>query len=134
MASAEQALKKTNNPLVKNYASTMIKEHGKNLQDTLKISHEIGVNPLRTKAVINLTQEGKKEMALLIPLSDNKFDSIYINAMVKDHTEALNLINQKLLKNVNNPKLKDHLEETRNHVAHHLHETKSIQDKLQVQS
>jgi putative membrane protein len=53
-----------------------------------------------------------------------------MNAMVKGHTEALNMIDTKLTQEVNNGDLKDHLEKTRHHVQMHLDKAKKIQASL----
>jgi putative membrane protein len=131
VAAAKEALKKAKTPAVKKYAKMLKQEHTANLAATLKVSKKIDIAPLNSvAAVVALQQGGKEELVALEALKGNEFDKAYIDAMVKDHTNALNLIDNDLMKNVTNPALKAQIEATRPHIAMHLQEGQMIQTQL----
>ncbi|MBC7538227.1 MAG: DUF4142 domain-containing protein [Bacteriovorax sp.] len=107
------------------YAKMIHLEHGKNLADTAMLGQKIKVTPIDTKAVDDLRVKGAQELSELIPLKDKDFENAYIKATVKNHTEALSMIDQ-LLKTVDNEELKKHLTATREHVAMHLDKAKTL--------
>ncbi|RUR10990.1 DUF4142 domain-containing protein [Legionella sp. km772] len=126
---ADLALGKANDKHVKEYAKLMKKEHDKNLKETLKISKKQDITPVDDQNVTDLKTQGQQEASDLNKLSSTDFDKAYINDMVKDHEAALTLLNG-YLKEVTNPKLKKHLEDTTKHVQHHLDAAKKIQSQL----
>lgn len=128
---ANEALQKTSNSAVKDYANMMIEQHTKNLDDTMKIAQQMNAKPIETAFVKHLKNKGHKEVKKLSTLSNQQFNIAYINAMVKDHTEALKLINN-LLTRVTNPTIKTHLEMTKEHVAMHLKDAEIIQRNLKA--
>lgn len=129
LAAAEAQKKKISGPVL-DYAKMLHKEHGRNVADTLKLGQKIGVTPLETPAVDKLRVKGASELAALIPLDGDQFASAYIAAMVKGHAEALDMIDNQLLKNARNDAVKKHLTETRRHVDRHLQEAKKIQSAM----
>lgn len=130
LAAAKKAFEKNLNPSVQYYAKSMQKDHSKNLADTLRIVEENKLRPTQTALVASLKQEGEKELGSLTALNNDAFQKAYIDAMVKDHTKALLIIDNHYLKQVSNPQLKDHLEQTRKVVNHHLHMAKTIQKEM----
>ena len=115
------------NPQVADYAKMLHKEHGMNLDQTLKLGQKINVTPMETAAVDKLRVKGAGELAALAPLDGEKFASAYIETMINGHTEVLGMIDNQLLKNAENSDLKKHLTETRGHVASHLEAAKKLQ-------
>lgn len=130
IAAAKEALKKTTNPAVKQYAQMIEKEHTKNLQETLKTDKKIGVTPIAGKIAVTLKQDGKKELIAISVLKGNDFDKAYIKAMVKGHSDVLHMMDDNLLKNVSNPALKKLLLATRPHIQAHLQQAQAIQNEL----
>lgn len=129
IAAGNLALKKSSNKEVKNFAAFMVKEHGDNLKKTEMLSHKLGVNPASNSTATNLKHKGKKELAHLKTLHGTSFDKAYMDAMVKGHEDALNLINN-LISQASNPLVKKHLEATKVHVEHHLQKAQAIQKTL----
>ncbi|MDX1838615.1 DUF4142 domain-containing protein [Legionella taurinensis] len=134
LAAAKKAFEKNLNQSVSYYAKSMQKDHSSNLADTLRIVSEDNLRPAQTALVASLKQEGKKELDSLSALSNEAFQKAYIDAMVKDHTKALLIIDNHYLKQVTNPQLKNHLELTRKVVNHHLHMAKTIQKEMNPNS
>lgn len=56
------------------------------------------------------------------------FETGYLDAMIKGHTEASDMIDNQLMKTAKNDALKKHLTETRGHVAGHLDQAKKLKD------
>ncbi len=124
---AAAAAKKQVSPQILQYAKMLHAEHGKNLDDTLKLGLEIGMAPLETPAVDKLRKKGAGELAALLPLNGEKFGAAYVAAMIKGHTEAIGMIDNQLLKQARNPQVQQHLKATRAAVAMHLEQAKKLQ-------
>jgi predicted outer membrane protein len=123
---AEQAETKKISQPVMDYARMLHIEHGANADKTLKLGKAINVTPSDTKAVDALNVKGAGELATLVPLDGKVFETAYLDAMIKGHTEVLAMIDNQLLKTAKNDVLKQYLTETRQHVAMHLDKAKSL--------
>lgn len=127
--SARVALAKSSNPMVRNYAKFLENQHTKNLQETVNLSHKLNIAPQKNKIALMLQNKGAQEVTMLNSLSGSALDKAYINAMVKDHAEGLQVIDH-LLNKVTNPMVRNHLMMTRSHVAMHLKEARKIQQHM----
>ncbi len=125
---AEQAETKKISQPVMDYARMLHTEHGANADKTLKLGKAINVTPSDTKAVDALNVKGAGELATLVPLDGKDFETAYLDAMIKGHTEVLDMIDNQLMKTAKNDALKAHLTETRGHVAMHLDQAKKLKD------
>lgn len=130
IGAAKEALKKSSSPAVKKYAKMLKKEHTKNLNETLKLSKKIGVAPVECPTATEIKQNGANELTALSSLKGKDFDKAYIDAMVKGHTDVLQMMDDNLLKNVSNKSLKALLTATRPHIQSHLEQAKAIQSEL----
>jgi putative membrane protein len=130
VAAAKEALKKNVHPDVKKYARSLVNDHSKNLQQTLKLSHKTGQKPVENDEIANQKEKDKADLASIKPLKDKEFQVAFIDLMVKGHEAALNKIDQET-PNVANPDLKKHLEATRNAIAKHLDTAKALQNNIQ---
>lgn len=131
IAAADLTKLKKVNKQVNNYADLMLKDHNKNLIETENLSVKQQIKPIYTEAIVALKDKGKVEMDTLTPLVDKTYEAVYIDAMVKGHTEALASINS-FLKEVKNSKLKTHLKNTRVQVQHHLAKAKEIKKEFNL--
>jgi putative membrane protein len=131
IAAAEAASQKDVKQDVLNYASMMKSEHQNNMDQTNKVGQQVGVRPADDTAMIQKQKaKGEQELSKLSQLSGDRFAKAYMADMVKDHTEALNVIDHKLMKSAQTEEVRKHLSETRDHVAAHLEQAKSIQAGL----
>lgn len=112
---------------IKEYAKMIHTEHGKHAAATMKLGQKIQVTPMDTEKTNALRMKGAAELATLVPLKDAEFGTKYVDAMVEGHTEMLGMIDDELLKNVENESLKTHLTETREHISMHLEKAKQLQ-------
>jgi putative membrane protein len=128
---AEEALKKSDlNPRVLDYAAMMQKEHGANLDKTQRLAIVSSAVTSDTENAEKLRAKGASDLTALKPLDGVPFDAAYMDMMVRGHGEALEIINNDLLRRVENAEVRKHLQETRDRVAVHLEEAKRIQSEL----
>ena len=127
LAASEAQKKKIASPVM-DYAKMLHTAHGENMAKTLQLGQSIQVTPSDTKPVDALKKKGAGELAMLIPLDGKEFETAYLDAMIKGHTEVLGMIDDQLLKTAKNEKLKGHLTQTRGHVAMHLDQAKKLKD------
>jgi putative membrane protein len=127
VVAAMEAAKKKLSLQVADYAKMLHTEHGKHSADTMKLGLQIGVTPINTPAVDKLRIKGSGELAAILPLEGEEFGKAYLDAMIKGHTEVLDMIDNQLLKNTSNDAVKNHLTETRKLIARHLEKAKKIQ-------
>ncbi|HSW69687.1 MAG TPA: DUF4142 domain-containing protein [Gammaproteobacteria bacterium] len=113
---------------VKNFAQMMIDQHGSNLTQILEMVNN--AYTLTSDEADKLSAEGKKGLMKLGALKDSEFAKAYVDAMVKGHEAALNLIDQQLMKTAKSEELKKFMTSTRAAVATHLEHAKNLQAKM----
>ncbi|MBV6790362.1 DUF4142 domain-containing protein [Xanthomonas euvesicatoria] len=119
---ANLALQKQVQGGVRDYATRMIKEHTDNNQKIAKWQPDTSA----AGAKLQMTK-GKAELAKLQKLDGHAFETAYITAMVKDHTDALTALDSKLIPQAKTSPVLEHLQTTRHHVADHLSSAKALQ-------
>ncbi|WP_386341981.1 DUF4142 domain-containing protein [Xanthomonas citri pv. citri] len=119
---ANLALQKQVRGGARDYATRMVKEHTDNNQKIAKWQPDTSA----TGAALQMTK-GKAELAKLQKLDGHAFETAYITAMVKDHTDALTALDKKLIPQAKTPPVLEHLQATRHHVADHLSSAKALQ-------
>ena len=119
---AQQALSKQVSAPVAAYARMMEKAHTDNLVATKgfgALADTPEVQSMKEKAASDLAELGKQ--------SGKAYENAYVDAMVKGHTDALALIDGRLLSLASTGPVRDHLTKTRGHVAMHLEEARKLQ-------
>ena len=119
---AQQALSKKVSGPVMDYARMMEKQHTDNLVQTKALgalADTQEVQAMKQKAAADLAELGKK--------SGKEYETAYVTAMVDGHTEALALIDGRLLSLASAGPVRDHLTKTRQHVAMHLEAAQKLQ-------
>lgn len=124
IAAAQQAESKKVSAPVLAYAQMMIKQHGENLAQTKALG-----TLASTPEVQAMKDKGKSDLDALGQKNGKEYEAAYIDAMVDGHTEALGLIDGRLLSLASVGPVKDHLVATRGHVVTHLEEAKKLQAK-----
>ena len=127
---AKIAEKRANNPEIQGFAEMMIKDHSQNRTEVKSLAYKMKIIPRTSDQSKALKQKGKKELKKLKLVSKANFDKTYMQAMVKGHQEALNIIDNDFLPTANDPELKQLLTATRTVVFHHLQVAKDILNKL----
>lgn len=126
---ADVALKKAQDPKVKEYAKMVKIEHNQNLNATKELAKSQRISVRNTETTEKLKAQSKKDIEALKKLSGKDFDKAYMDLVIKAHNEALNSLDS-MLKDVKNEELKAHLEATRKHVAQHLEQAQIVQNNI----
>jgi putative membrane protein len=115
---------KASSPEVKKFAQSMVDDHGKHLGELRSMA--------KTKGMQLPSAPAKKHQAAMKKLqsaSGAEFDKLYMTQMVKDHEEALKLV-QDTAKNAKDAELKADAQKTAPVIQKHLDEAKRIAASL----
>lgn len=126
LAAAEAGKKRMSQPVL-DYARMLHEAHGMNMGKTMKLGQQIRITPVITPSVEKMQKQGAGELAALVTLDGEAFERAYLAAMIKGHTDVLNMIDNQLLKRAKNDSLRQHLTATRSHVADHLEKARTLQ-------
>ena len=121
IAAGQQALKKGVKGDVAEYAQMMIDQHTENREKTTSLNPDPAAADAQAQQ-----QKGQAELAALEATSGEAYSRAYIDAMVKGHTEALAALDGKLIPAASSPAVREHLTQTRGHVAEHLERAKAL--------
>jgi predicted outer membrane protein len=124
ITAARQAKEKQVDGEVLEFAELMETEHGANQEKTQALGPAQDGPEIAAQK-----QKGKAELDALAAKSGDEYEKAYIEAMVKDHQEALTAIDEKMVPRATRDDVKQHLTETRNHVEMHLTRAKEIAGK-----
>lgn len=113
---------------VAEYAKMLHTHHSSNLEKTLALSDSINIVAQETEDIQQFRTKGNEELAKLAALEGKGFESAYLDAMIKGHTEVLEWIDRKFTNAAKSEALKAHLNETRMQVAMHLEEAKKLKE------
>lgn len=122
--------KKTNSGVM-DYAKMMIDMHGSNLTEILEMRNHYHNLALTSPMANKLKSQSMKDMLALGALQGDNFDKAYVDAMVKGHQAALDLIDHQLLQTAKSDAIKKFLTDTRAVVVQHLDDAKKLQEKMQ---
>lgn len=126
VVAAMQAKSKQLSEPVMEFANTLHRDHGMNFSQTLKVGQQADARPVITPQVSQISEDGAAMLAPLVTKDGAEFERGYLEAMVKGHTEALAMIDGKLLRAAKDDAVKAHLEKTREVVAGHLETAKAL--------
>lgn len=129
IASAKIAQKRAVSPKVRQFASYLKNKHTLCLQKMTTLSHRTGIKPEESALSADLKKHNAQEVQLLTASSRADFDKTYMDAIVKDHQEALQFLDQSI-HNSTNPMLTADLKDAREHVAVHLQKAQHLQTHL----
>jgi putative membrane protein len=118
---ADQAIEKKVSGAVLDYARMMKTQHTENQAKTVALGAKQDAPEVQAKK-----EKGAAERTALAKLSGKEYEAAYKEAMIKGHTEALAMIDDKLLPMASAGPVKDHLTTTRGHVAMHLEAARKL--------
>lgn len=122
------ALERASSPQVKDFAQTMITDHGKSTSLLQPIAAEHGVN-----LPGNPVPADNEKYQKLEKQSGIAFDKTYLETMVADHEDTLHAFETEADK-VADPKLKEFISTVQPVVAHHLEMAKALRQTKQTES
>ncbi|HET6396311.1 MAG TPA: DUF4142 domain-containing protein [Pseudoxanthomonas sp.] len=116
------ALRKNVDGPVREYAQRMVREHGENNQQIQGWSPDTAAPAAQAQA-----EKGRTELSRLEGLDGDEFERAYVEAMVRDHQEALRMLDERLIPAATRAEVRQHLQTTRGHVASHLEAARALQ-------
>ncbi|HUQ24820.1 MAG TPA: DUF4142 domain-containing protein [Burkholderiales bacterium] len=114
IATGKLAVAKASSPQVRQFGQQMIEEHSRMQSEGSQLTAGRG---MRTPAAPDLRHQAAMEK--LESLSGEAFDRAYMEQMVKDHGETLQLL-QQAASRAQDPELRAHARKATPHVQHHL--------------
>jgi putative membrane protein len=123
IAAGRQALDKKVEGKVAEYAQMMIDEHTANK----KATSSFAVNASDVEASEQM-RKGEAHLQDLAKKEGSDYSRAYIQAMVSGHTDALSMIDQKLIPAATTPEVQAHLRQTRERVEKHLELAQALQE------
>ena len=107
VTAAEQALKKSSNADVIEFAKTMERDHKAVNEQALALVKKLKVTPEDNQVSKSLNAQATKELAKLGALDGSAFDKAYIDNEVAYHKAVDNALETVLIPDASNPELKD---------------------------
>ena len=120
---------KATNPSVKQYAQTMVKDHGAMLDAVKSLAGKLNVVPASNDKANNLKEESTKDINDLNGKTGKDFDKEFMEEQVDMHQETLDLLTD-LDGRTTSADLKAAIAEAKPKVQAHLDQAKAIKDKL----
>lgn len=115
----------------KRFAEKMAKDHDDNVGELDKVLRKVKIEPADSdmSAKLSVDAAGKVSKIKGAPAGSN-LDKVYMQSQVEMHEGLLKELDASLIPGAKTPELNAYLKKTREHVAKHLAEAKSIQAKL----
>lgn len=128
---AKKAKGDAQNEDVKIFAMKMIEHHKENMKETKKVSKDNDIKEKDSDLSKNLKEEAKLTKKDLKKKDKASFDKTYMIQQVTLHEKALRTLDTMLIPNAVDPEFKAHLQKTREAVAAHLEEARTLNTKIQ---
>ncbi len=127
---AKVAQGKATDPQVKQFADTMVADHGQMLDDERRLAAKLSLTPMESAKSRELEQGTKSKIEELKNLSGADLDKKYIENQVNEHAEGLTLIRSTILPNVKTAELRTLIKGTEAKVSKHLSDARDIQHRI----
>lgn len=123
---AMQAQGKDLSQPVEDYVRMQHQEHGKHFAKTIEVGQQAGITPVITPEVEKIATQGAQMLVPLVSQDGVQFERSFVDAMVKAHTNALDMIDNRLMQNTDDQAVTEHLQQTRKAIAVHLERARSL--------
>jgi putative membrane protein len=110
LAAGRQALAKSRNKAVRDFAQTMVRDHASVNDQALALLKKLGVAPEANATSEALTNQAEEQARRLSGLSGSAFDKAYTENEVAFHRTVNGALQQTLIPNADNAELKSLLE------------------------
>ncbi len=127
---ARLAREKANNPVVRNFADSMYREHALSNDRMSSFRVQQNLQFEETAQSMKVKSKGENTLEELRQKSGQEFDRAYMNAQVNIHREALQAIESDFLPVTKNAHLRSMLQRTKEDVQHHLREANKIRTTI----
>lgn len=125
------ALERSDNPTVRKFALTMIRDHTSIIQQATALAQKLGVTPKTNAVTKSLLKGAKKATKMLKSKWGDAFDKAYINHEVAYHKAVISAIKNVLIPQTNNMQLKNFLKKAGPLLEHHLQMAEMDQQKIE---
>jgi putative membrane protein len=126
----EMALTKAQSQSVKDFAQTMITDHGAVNKQAVDLATRLNVTPMENDVSGQLQSGADQARSAMENLTGAAFDSAYIAREVQYHQAVVDALNQTLIPGTQNAELKSLLESARPAFVAHLERARQIQGTL----
>ncbi len=127
---AKLAQSRTHNKDVKQFATTMITDHGAVNAQASALATKLGVTPKDNAVSQSLLKGASEARAAIEPLKGKAFDKAYIDREVAYHTAVIGALDSLLIPTTENAELKKLLVDVRPAFEAHLELAKKLQSSL----
>lgn len=131
ITAAEQALKKSQNPVVVEFATQMARDHAAVNDQALALVKKLGVTPEDNPISQSLTQQATDKLAELDALDGAAFDKAYIDNEVAFHQAVNGALSDTLIPSAQNAELKALLETGLTLFTEHQHHAEHLASTVQ---
>jgi putative membrane protein len=121
---------KATNAEVKDFARTMVTDHGMLNQQARDLATRLGLTPMTSDAETQLKRDADMAMTNMSSLTGAAFDKAYIDHEVTMHQQVLTTLDQTLIPGAQNAELKTLLQQARDAVNGHLERARRLQSTL----
>lgn len=128
IATAEIARRKNLSQPVADFAKTVFDEHGANRERSAEILRAIGLGRADTPELTALADTRESQREALHDLEGDAFTRSFVDGMIKDHADAIALIDSRLLREANNDDVSTHLRLARGRYVTHLEAARALLD------
>jgi putative membrane protein len=129
-AAGAAARSKARNAQVKDFAQTMVRDHGAVNKQAVALAKKLNVTPQDNDVSRQLQQGAQQSQTELGGKSGADYDKAYIDHEVQYHQAVLDALDKTLIPQAQNAELKGFLQKIRPVVAAHLDRAKRIQSTL----
>ena len=126
VASAEIARRKLLSQPVADYAKLLFDEHTAHRARSEEIRRAILAEAMEPDELKPVSEAREKSREALEDLDGEQFETAYLDTMVREHADAIRLIDGRLLATAKNDDVVAHLRATRGHLAAHLERAKFL--------
>lgn len=132
ITAAEYAAKNASSPKVREFASAMIKEHGKNNKEADKVSSKASViiQPSDTSTTLKTDADTKFTELKAVPANSKAFDRKYVEQQIAMHNGLIKDIDETLIPTAQNSDVQKYLKDTKAHVQRHLAKATALLSEL----
>jgi putative membrane protein len=130
IAQANAAMPRLTNATVQAFAQRMIDEHTANLQQLDDLVASLDITPLPSDVSQRLQDASDRIVAELGDAAPSAADEVYMRSQVAVHTQVLDLIDDRLLVDVDDNALRSFLQQTRAAVQQHLQQAQDLTDQI----
>jgi putative membrane protein len=116
---------------VKQFAEQMINDHTEMAKSSKALAKKLNIHPEENATSKALEADAKNTLKGIKDLKGAEFDKAYIASQVSMHQKVLDMINNTLLPNAQNPELKAMLTEATPKIQAHLEHAKNMHSKMQ---